>query len=106
MTVIFGLLDFALDYRLSVDGIERFFALPPPVGVSSGADLRSYVIRLKSCGHWSMMEDVGRDVLEKTLLFALDEDKGVGLRSPAKKSLKSSLQQWIIDDEVDVWASN
>jgi hypothetical protein len=74
VTVIYGLLDVALDPRIALDGIEKFFmpcteqSEAVGKGHSSTSTTASHVIRLTRCGHWSLLEgDIGSGTLSTTL---------------------------------------
>ena len=81
-TVLFGMKDPALDPRVVLDGIEAYFA----PGSQGGRQDKSHVLKMAKCGHWSPVEEEGREVLGSVLKWmvegngkmGLDEVKGLG----------------------------
>lgn len=67
MNIIFGLQDIALDPRIVVDGIEKYFIQDDAVADSAA------IIRLPDCGHWSVIEEGGLRALDKVLTEALKQ---------------------------------
>ncbi|KXT11053.1 hypothetical protein AC579_1971 [Pseudocercospora musae] len=69
VNIIFGLQDIALDPRIVVDGIEKYF-----VSNDAMADpTQEKIIRLPDCGHWSMIEEGGVRALDKVLTEILKQ---------------------------------
>lgn len=62
-SILFGVRDFALDYRICVTGVEDFFR---PANGKKGAE--SHIVLAKDCGHWSPLEQTGSQVLRSMLL--------------------------------------
>lgn len=60
---VFGLEDPALDYRICVKGVERFFQFGRGKQVAA-----SHIILLEECGHWSPLEETGTNALRALLL--------------------------------------
>ncbi|TKA70146.1 hypothetical protein B0A55_06528 [Friedmanniomyces simplex] len=88
VTVLFGLQDPALDPRVVLDGVERYFTGATKVATGDGSHEKqgtstasdagaSHIVRLYGCGHWSLLEDpIGSGTLEKTLVCLLSETNG------------------------------
>lgn len=78
-TILFGMRDPALDPRVVLEGIEAYFL---PSGTGEGS--KSHVLKMPKCGHWSPVEEEGREVLGAVLRWAVDgkgaleEVKGLG----------------------------
>lgn len=62
-TILFGVNDFALDYRICAKGVEDFF-----LRGKGKRSLKSQVILMDHCGHWSPLEKTGAQVLRDMLL--------------------------------------
>lgn len=88
MTLVFGVHDLAFDTRIAVDGIERLFfktAVTSTINDVKSIKERkqeSHVVRLKHCGHWSLLEPVGARVVEQTLYWLVT---GSTSDSPVKR---------------------
>ncbi|KAK1814922.1 hypothetical protein LTR12_010698 [Friedmanniomyces endolithicus] len=102
VTAIFGLQDVAINPRLALDGIERYFPRPADVATGGGGHEKhvtstasgagaSHIVRLKDCGHWSLLEDpIGSGVVEKTLLWLLSTQHGTVSRGSLEDALTSN----------------
>jgi len=90
VTIIYGLQDLALDPRITLDGMERYFAPPREDGSA-----QSHIVRVRDCGHWSLIERTGVEVLEATLLWktkCMDDDSACDISSvPSGRGLESWL---------------
>lgn len=64
VSFIFGLQDIALDPRIAVDGVERYFLQNEE---ATAAFQQSRVVRLPRCGHWSLLEKDGERALNEVL---------------------------------------
>ncbi|KAJ9629831.1 hypothetical protein H2203_002212 [Taxawa tesnikishii (nom. ined.)] len=84
MTVVYGLKDIALDPRICLDGIGGFIA--------SDVRERSNIIRLPKCGHWAMLEQDGRSVIDAVLWWCHLEGTQEG--NGGKSELEARLSQW------------
>lgn len=62
-TILFGLKDFALDCRICAKGVEDFF-----LRGKGKRSLKSHVVLMDDCGHWSPLEKTGAQVLSDMLL--------------------------------------
>ena len=104
VTVINGVKDFALDPRMNLDGIERFFAGSGSVTTrgniknsSLDGDGSSHIVRLQNIGHWSLLEEpVGSGALESTLLYLVSQQG----RSQSRARLEDALSQQFGDEVV------
>lgn len=67
VSIIFGLRDVALDPRIVLDGIESHFMAESANAASSFDIPETRIMRLRSCGHWSLLEDDGSKALDKAL---------------------------------------
>lgn len=79
-SIVFGLRDPALDYRICVKRVEDLFL---PAKGRNGA--RSHVILIEDCGHWSPLEMTGFTVLSELLLEVMTETTNVPI-VPTKNS--------------------
>lgn len=61
--VIFGMQDVALDPRVVIDGIEKYF--------QENAAGEDQIVRLPGCGHWSVLEEEGVKALDGALMGLL-----------------------------------
>lgn len=66
VTIIFGLRDVALDPRIVLDGIEKYFVEDQKAALER-------VIRLPDCGHWSILEEEGVKSLHSVLSELIDQ---------------------------------
>ncbi|KAK1071105.1 hypothetical protein LTR33_010512 [Friedmanniomyces endolithicus] len=100
VTAIFGLQDVAINPRLALDGIERYFPRPADVATGGGGHEKqvtstasgagaSHIVRLKDCGHWSLLEPIGSGVVEKTLLWLLSTQRGTVSKGSLEHALAS-----------------
>lgn len=69
-SVVFGLRDFALDYRICVRGVGRLFKVVE--GKRKDGEGGNHVILLEECGHWSPVEETGTGVLRELLMEVMD----------------------------------
>ncbi|KAK0920161.1 hypothetical protein LTR91_001022 [Friedmanniomyces endolithicus] len=103
VTAIFGLQDVAIEPRVALNGIERYFLRSAKDYTGHGSQERqptfttagaggSHIVRLKDCGHWSLLEELGSGVVEKTLLWLLSQQNGT--------AGKGSLEEALISDEL------
>ncbi|KAF2717925.1 alpha/beta-hydrolase [Polychaeton citri CBS 116435] len=98
ISIIFGMKDTALDYRIAIDGIEDYFREQPDDSPTVDPKHDNHILRLRDCGHWTPLESDGAAVLEGLLRWELQEDaSGKG----EYKSLASFLQREPVkSDEV------
>lgn len=68
--IIFGLQDVALDPRIVVDGIEKYFQDATALADTAAA-AQQRIVRLPECGHWSILEEEGARALDKVLAEVL-----------------------------------
>jgi len=64
--IIFGLQDVALDPRIVVDGINRYFQDPAALA-NPAHTAEERITRLPECGHWPILEEEGAKALDTTL---------------------------------------
>ncbi|TKA80483.1 hypothetical protein B0A55_02312 [Friedmanniomyces simplex] len=114
VTVLFGLQDPALDPRVVLDGVERYFTGATKVATRDGGHEKqgtstasdegaSHIVRLHGCGHWSLLENpIGSGTLEKTLVCLLSQnneaDQGSLERVLAGRAQQNDLANWITID--------
>lgn len=67
VSIIFGLQDVALDPSVVLDGIERHFLNESDDPLISSAMAEDRITRIRSCGHWSLLEDEGSEALDRVL---------------------------------------
>lgn len=67
VNLVFGLQDVALDARVVLDGIENHFVAESDDPVVSKAMAEARIIKLEDCGHWSVLEEEGRQALDRVL---------------------------------------
>lgn len=67
VNVVFGLQDIALDPRIVLDGIEECLLSESDEAATDAALKRERVVRLPTCGHWSLLEDAGIEALDRIL---------------------------------------
>ncbi|KAK0283624.1 hypothetical protein LTR35_006083 [Friedmanniomyces endolithicus] len=101
VTAVFGLRDVAIEPRVALNGIERYFPRSTNVATGSGGHEKrvtstasgagaSHIVRLKECGHWSLLEEpVGSGVVEKTLLWLLPQQNGTVSKGSLEDALTS-----------------
>ncbi|KAK1093980.1 hypothetical protein LTR48_001243 [Friedmanniomyces endolithicus] len=101
VTAVFGLQDVAINPRLALDGIERYFPRSAQVTTGGGGHEKhvtstasgagaSHIVRLKDCGHWSLLEEpVGSGVVEKILLWLLSQQSGTVSKGSLEHALTS-----------------
>jgi hypothetical protein len=109
MTIVFGMQELALDPRIVLDGTERYFAKADaagnrPAGGRDGVEVQSHIVRLKNCGHWSLLEPSGERALEAILVSLLGESRTVVAGNEGKVGLEDALQPIGATDEVEVTA--
>ncbi|KAK4501024.1 hypothetical protein PRZ48_006830 [Zasmidium cellare] len=73
VNIIFGLKDVALDPRVVLDGIEKYFKKDEHDVVADATHARDRIVRLPDCGHWSILEEEGVVALDKVLREVVGE---------------------------------
>lgn len=67
VNIIFGMKDVALDPRVVLDGIEKYFKQDADDGVADATQTPRRVLKLPDCGHWSIIEDQGVMAMDRVL---------------------------------------
>jgi len=82
VTVLFGLRDLALDPRIVLDGLERYFQASKLIngggpGPVSEADL-SHIVGIKKAGHWPMLDsEEGLEAIVGTIYWMVEPVYGL-----------------------------
>lgn len=67
VNMIFGMKDVALDPRVVVDGIEKYFNEASGDAVADATHAGKRIVKLPDCGHWSILEEECVIALDKVL---------------------------------------
>lgn len=73
VNIIFGLKDVALDPRVVLDGIEKYFKKNGDDGVAGATQTPRRIVKLPDCGHWSIIEDQGVMAMDRVLREVVGE---------------------------------